>query len=296
MLARRWGWRGVLRTAIGRDDRGPRPAAAPLGPAPPGPAPPGAPAPSHVGLDQVRMAYGNRCVFDSLSCRFPAGRISVVLGGSGSGKSTILRLIGGLIRPAAGRVWVEGEEVSRLGEGGLRRLRSTLGMLFQGGALLDSWTVFENLALPLREHRCGGKDEIAAEVHAALAAVGVVGVDDLLPGQLSGGMLRRVALARAIIRKPRILLCDEPFSGLDPVSIKRTEALLVGLNRQFGMTVIVVSHHIPSTFRMAEEVLLLLEGRAVRGSPAELRQSDDPEVSEFLNEEWDRPAPSRSGA
>ena len=160
---------------------------------------------SHVILSNVRMAFGARKVFDSLSCGFPSGRISVILGGSGSGKSTILRLIGGLIRPQSGKIVVDGEDITTLSERGLYQVRRKLGMMFQGGALLDSYTVFENLALPLRERRNHpplSEDAITTEVHHTLQAVGVHDVDALLPGQLSGGMLRRVALARAILRRP----------------------------------------------------------------------------------------------
>lgn len=242
----------------------------------------------HVVLDRVRMAFGDRQVFESLTCGFPRGRISVILGASGSGKSTVLRLIGGLIRPQAGAVLVDGQDVTRLSERGLFAVRRKLGMLFQGGALLDSYSIFENLALPLREQTRMIASEIADAVHAALDAVGVQDVDHLLPGQLSGGMLRRVALARAIIRKPTILLCDEPFSGLDPVGIKRIEGLLRGLNEHLGITLIVVSHHVPSTMRMADRVLLLLEGRAVEGQPEELRAGRDAEAAEFLNEGLDQ--------
>jgi phospholipid/cholesterol/gamma-HCH transport system ATP-binding protein len=160
-------------------------------------------------------------------------------------------------------------------------------MLFQGGALLDSYTVFDNVALPLREQKYGSEEEIAREVHATLKAVGVSDADSLLPNQLSGGMLRRVALARAIIRKPTILLCDEPFSGLDPLSTRRIEGLLVDINRQFDITLIIVSHHVPSAMRMADRILLLLGKRAIQGSPAQIRQ--DPEVAEFLDEGTDEP-------
>jgi phospholipid/cholesterol/gamma-HCH transport system ATP-binding protein len=235
----------------------------------------------HVVLERVRVAYGSRRVFDSLSCTFPRGGISVILGGSGSGKSTILRLIGGLIQPQAGAVWVDGQDVTRFGERGLSAVRRNLGMLFQGGALLDSYTVFDNLALPLREQR-QPPAQIAEAVHAGLAAVGLKDVDGLLPGELSGGMLRRVALARAMIRKPTLLLCDEPFSGLDPASARRIESLLSDINRRFGMTLIVVSHHVPSTLRLADRVLLLLENRTVEGTPAEL--SSDPAAADFFNE------------
>jgi phospholipid/cholesterol/gamma-HCH transport system ATP-binding protein len=160
-------------------------------------------------------------------------------------------------------------------------------MMFQGGALLDSLTVFDNLALPLREHRAMPEDAIARTVHECLAAVGLSGVDELLPGQLSGGMVKRVALARAILQGPQILLCDEPFSGLDPISSRRIESLLLRINRQTAMTMIVVSHHVASTMRMASHVLILLPDGAIQGSPEELRRSHDPRVVSFLNEDID---------
>jgi phospholipid/cholesterol/gamma-HCH transport system ATP-binding protein len=235
-----------------------------------------------VVLEGVRVWFGGRRVFDSLSCAFPRAGISVILGGSGAGKSTILRLIGGLVRPQAGTVHVDGQDVPNLPERKLYRVRRKLGMLFQGGALLDSYSVFDNVALPLREQKFGNEAEIAAEVHATLKAVGVDDADTLLPNQLSGGMLRRVALARAIIRKPTILLCDEPFSGLDPLSTRRIESLLVDINRRFHITLIIVSHHVPSALRMADRVLLILGERVIQGSPEEVRQ--DPDAAEFLDE------------
>lgn len=235
-----------------------------------------------VQLEHVTMAFGDRPVFDDLSCTFPAGRISVVLGGSGSGKSTVLRLVGGLIQPSTGRILVDGEDITRLPERDLFRVRRKLGMLFQGGALLDSMTVFDNLALPLREHERLHEPAIAARVHERLEAVGLRDVDRLLPSQLSGGMAKRVGLARAIIRSPAVLLCDEPFSGLDPLSSKRIEALLVRINATRGITTVVVSHDIASTMRMAEHVLLLLPGGSVQGAPASLLASPDPRVRAFL--------------
>jgi phospholipid/cholesterol/gamma-HCH transport system ATP-binding protein len=240
---------------------------------------------AHVVLDRVDMAFEEREVFRDLSCAFPAGKVSAILGGSGSGKSTVLRLIGGLVRPLAGRIIVLGEEITRLSETELYGVRKKLGMMFQGGALLDSLTIFENLAFPLREHTSLGEAEIADQVHRRLDAVGLADVDDLLPNQLSGGMLKRAALARAIMLDPAVLLCDEPFSGLDPISVKRIEALLLRINRSLGITILLVSHHIPSTMRMADEVLLLLPRGAVSGSPAELRRHTDPLVVEFLSEE-----------
>jgi phospholipid/cholesterol/gamma-HCH transport system ATP-binding protein len=242
---------------------------------------------AHVALDGVRMAFGQREVFRGLSCSFPRGKIAVILGGSGSGKSTILRLIGGLVRPQAGAIVVDGQDITHLSERQMYAVRRKLGMMFQDGALLDSMTVFDNLAFPLREHTRMSETEIAAAVHAKLEAVGLSRVDELLPGQLSGGMVKRVALARAILMQPVVLLCDEPFSGLDPASVKLIEALLVRVNRQLDATMVIVSHHIPSTMRIAQRVVLLLPSGAIQGSPAELRHSTDPRVVAFLNEEAD---------
>lgn len=241
--------------------------------------------PPHISLTGVRMAYGERRVFDALTCEMPEGKISVILGGSGSGKSTILRLIGGLVRPQAGSIVVAGEEITHLSERKLYRIRAKLGMMFQGGALLDSLTVFDNLAFPLREHTRLSEAEIAAEVHDRLRAVGLTDVDGLLPGQLSGGMMKRVALARAMMMRPVILLCDEPFSGLDPVSSKRIEGLLVDLNRRLGVTIVVVSHDVGSTMRMGDWVVILLPDRAIQGRPAEIAESRDPEVALFFSPE-----------
>ncbi len=258
------------------------------------PTPGAAGADVHVVLENVDMAFGEREVFRGLSCAFAARKVSVILGGSGSGKSTVLRLIGGLVRPQGGRIFVAGEDITRLSERQLYGVRKKLGMMFQGGALLDSLTIYENLAFPLREHTSLDERAIAAAVDRRLDAVGLTDVDGLLPNQLSGGMLRRAALARAIMLDPVILLCDEPFSGLDPVSVKRIESLLVQINQRLGITILLVSHHIASTMRMADRVVLLLPSgdqnrgtTAVTGSPAELRRSSDPRVVAFLTDECD---------
>jgi phospholipid/cholesterol/gamma-HCH transport system ATP-binding protein len=254
-----------------------------------------APAEAHVALDRVRMAFGAREVFRSLSCAFPPGKISVILGGSGSGKSTVLRLIGGLVRPISGSIVVDGEETTRLPERRLYEVRRKLGMMFQDGALLDSMTVFENLAFPLRERTRATDDEIARTVHERLQAVGLTNVDTLLPGELSGGMVKRVSLARAIVMKPVILLCDEPFSGLDPLSVRRIERLLVRINEQLGSTMIIVSHHIASTMRMADHVVLLLPDGPIEGRPDELRRSSQPQVRTFLDESADEDGSDEAG-
>lgn len=240
-----------------------------------------------VAFDAVYMSFGGREVLHGLTCGFPRGKISVILGGSGSGKTTVLRLIGGLIRPQRGRIIVAGEEITALADTELDRIRQKLGMMFQGGALLNSLTIFDNLAFPLREHSALSEAEIAEEVHRQLEAVGLAHVDSLLPGQLSGGMIKRAALARAIMTRPEILLCDEPFSGLDPISVKRIEALLRRINQQLDITMLVSSHHIPSTMRMADQVTLLRRDGTISGSPAELQGSADPWIASFFNEEVD---------
>jgi phospholipid/cholesterol/gamma-HCH transport system ATP-binding protein len=236
----------------------------------------------HVEIDSVCLSFGRREVMRNLSCGFPRGRVSVLMGGSGTGKSTLLRLIGGLLRPDSGSVRVAGTDVTRLGERSLGQVRTQLGMLFQNGALLDSISIFDNLALPMRERTREDETEIARRVHARLEAVGLADVDDLLPGELSGGMLKRAALARATIMNPEILLCDEPFSGLDPPNVLRIEALLTRLSQELGLTVIMTSHHVATSRRMSAQVVLLLDGASVSGTPVELATHADPRVAEFL--------------
>jgi len=179
---------------------------------------------------------------------------------------------------------VDGEEITGLGESALFGVRRKLGMMFQAGALLDSLTVFDNLAFPLREHTRQSSAQIAAAVHTRLFDVGLSDVDTLLPGQLSGGMLKRVALARAMMMDPVILLCDEPFSGLDPLSVRRIEQLLLHTNRARAITTVVVSHDVASTLRMADHIILLRDGLAVSGRPGELVRSPDPQVRAFFGD------------
>ena len=235
-----------------------------------------------VELRSVRLSFGAREIFTDLSCGFVRGKITVLMGGSGTGKSTVLRMIGGLQRPDSGNIRVAGQDIADASESAIRDARKRLGMLFQDGALLDSMTVFENVGLPLLEHRDLSDREIADAVHARLAAVGLEDVDDLLPGQLSGGMLRRVALARAIIMDPEIVLCDEPFSGLDPPNVDRIEALFGEMCRTLGLTLIVTSHHMASSLRMSDKIVLLRDGGSVTGTPASLATSGDEEIREFL--------------
>src|SRR5215471_17101948 len=211
----------------------------------------------------------------------------VLFRSSGAGKSTLLRLVGGLERPDAGTVRVAGEDVSRIPERELYRVRERIGMLFQGGALLDSMTVFDNVALPLREHTRKSEAEIRAEVERHLADVGLPDVSDLFPRHLSGGMSRRAALARCVVMSPELVLCDEPFSGLDPLNVRRIESLLVDLSRRRGLTLVVTSHHLASSLRMADRIVFLVDGRAVAGTPQDLLHNEDRRIVDFLAAEID---------
>jgi phospholipid/cholesterol/gamma-HCH transport system ATP-binding protein len=245
---------------------------------------------ARVQLEGVHLSFGARPIFRGLDASFPRGRISVILGGSGSGKSTLLRAIGGLVRPQRGAVRVAGEDVTKLPERELFRVRERIGMLFQHGALLDAMSVYENVALPLREHTRLSEQDIAAEVQRRLVAVGLPDAGRLHPRELSGGMLRRAALARAIVTDPEIVLCDEPFSGLDPINVRRIEKLFTDLNRQLGISLLVTSHHIPSSLRMADQIVFLQEGVAVVGPPKEMRYHPDPKVAGFFAAELDADA------
>ena len=241
-----------------------------------------------VALDGVYLKRGDRQVLRGLSCGFPRGRISVVLGGSGCGKSTLMRLVGGLTRPDSGVVRVAGEDITRMSNRRLFDIRERIGMLFQGGALLDSMTVFDNVALPLREHSKLSEPDIRTEVSGRLASVGLEQVEGLYPRELSGGMNRRAALARAIVTDPEIVMVDEPFSGLDPINVRRIEALLVELNRRLDITLVVTSHHLASSLRMADRIVFMVGGRAISGTPESLLESDDQRVVEFLEAEKDQ--------
>ena len=238
-----------------------------------------------ISVRDVYLAFGSRSVFTGLNCQLRKGGIHLLLGGSGTGKSTLLRMIGGLQRPDSGEIRVAGHLLSGLRERDLGDVRKGIGMLFQNGALLDSMSVAENIGLPLREHTNRSGPEINARIAEVLAAVGLDGVEALLPRQLSGGMLRRVAFARAIVMEPEILLCDEPFSGLDPLNVSRIEDLLMTLNRDLGLTIVITSHHMATSLRMSDQLLLLRDGGCIAGKPEDLAGSDDPGVTEFLGED-----------
>ncbi|MEM7410689.1 MAG: ATP-binding cassette domain-containing protein [Myxococcota bacterium] len=245
---------------------------------------------TRVRLEGVELAFGERAIFRGLDCEFPRGQISMLLGGSGAGKSTLLRTVAGLARPQRGRVEVAGEDITAMSERDLFGVRQHIGMLFQHGALLDAMSVFDNVALPLREHTKLSEQDVAQEVERRLVAVGLPDTGHLFPRELSGGMLRRAALARAIVTDPEIVLCDEPFSGLDPVNVRRIEKLFTTLNERLGLTLLITSHHIPSSLRMGHQIVFLQDGKAVRGAPEAIRYHDDPRVAGFFAAELDADA------
>jgi phospholipid/cholesterol/gamma-HCH transport system ATP-binding protein len=238
-----------------------------------------------IEIKNVRLTFGHRRVFDSLNCCLRKGATHVLLGGSGAGKSTMLRMIGGLQRADSGEVRVAGHSMASKTEAELGEIRQGIGMLFQNGALLDSMTVLENVGLPLREHTKQSSESIHQRVASVLRSVGLDDVEPLLPRELSGGMLRRVAFARAIVMEPEIVLCDEPFSGLDPLNVTRIEELLMQLNRELGLTIVVTSHHMASSLRMADQMILLRDGGCIAGTPEELASNEDEDIKEFLGED-----------
>lgn len=237
-----------------------------------------------VEARDLHFARGDRPIFRGLTCSFPRGKISVVAAASGGGKTTLLRMIACLLQPDRGSLVVDGtQDLATLGREEVVRYRRRVGMLFQFGALLDTFTLYDNVALPLREHSELGEDEIRSEVRRVFEAVGLEGVEHLLPGELSGGMVKRAGLARALIEKPELLLCDEPFSGLDPPTVRRVEELLVAVNRRFRATLVITSHHPQSTLRIADHLVLIGEGAAVEGEPRELMRRDAGAAEFFLD-------------
>ncbi len=207
----------------------------------------------------------------------------MIVGRSGGGKSVLLKHIMGLIRPDSGEIWIDQEEINRLRERDLYRIRRRFGMLFQEGALFDSMTIGENVAFPLREHRRMTAREIDRVVAEKLALVGLSGVEEKMPSELSGGMRKRAALARAIALEPDILLFDEPTTGLDPIMTASIDQLVIETQKRFQLTCVVISHDIQSVFRIAHNIAMLYEGKIIEeGTPEVFRQSANKLVQDFL--------------
>jgi phospholipid/cholesterol/gamma-HCH transport system ATP-binding protein len=236
-----------------------------------------------VEVRGVRYAIGGRAIFEGLDLTVPRGRITAVMGPSGTGKTTLLRLLTGQSFPASGSVRVLGQDVGALSRRELFALRRRMGMLFQNGALLTDLNVFENVAFPVREHARLPEPVLRRLVLMKLEAVGLRGAEALMPQELSGGMARRVALARAIVMDPEVLIYDEPFVGLDPVSMGIIVRLIRRLNDALGITSIVVSHDVQEVGSIADYNYLLAGGRAVaQGTTAELNASSEPAVRQFM--------------
>ena len=237
-----------------------------------------------VDLRNVTFSYGERVILRDVSLQVPRGKVTALMGASGGGKTTVLRLIGGQQRAQNGQVLFDGQDVGQLDTAGLFAARRRMGMLFQFGALFTDLSVFENVAFPLREHTDLSEALIRDVVLMKLNAVGLRGARDLLPSQISGGMARRVALARAIALDPELIMYDEPFAGLDPISLGTTAQLIRQLNDAMGLTSVLVSHDLTATFHLADHVIILGPGVvAAQGTPAEVMASTDPLVHQFVN-------------
>lgn len=239
-----------------------------------------------IELRDIHKSFGPQHVLRGLDLAVRPGSVSVVIGGSGGGKSVLMKHVIGLMKPDSGQVLVDGQDTVPLSERQMAPVRRKFGMLFQEGALFDSMTVAENVAFPLAEHSGLPRREIEAVVQAKLAAVGLAGMGYKMPGELSGGMRKRVGLARAIALDPTIVLFDEPTSGLDPVMAANINELILQTRGEFGATCLVISHDIRATFTIADEVFMLYDGRIIASGPPEaIRDSADPVVRQFIRGE-----------
>ena len=240
--------------------------------------------PALVELRDVHFGYGEQPVLRGLSLTVPRGKVTAIMGASGGGKTTVLRLIGGQQRAQQGQVLLDGQDVGAMDTAALYAARRRMGMLFQHGALFTDLDVFENVAFPLREHTDLPEALVRDIVLMKLNAVGLRGARDLMPAQISGGMARRVALARSIALDPELVMYDEPFAGLDPISLGIAAQLIRQLNDAMGLTTILVSHDIDATFALADHVVILGPGViAAQGTSDEVRASTDPLVHQFVN-------------
>jgi len=245
-----------------------------------------------VKLEGIRFAYGEREILKGIDLTVRRGQLVAIMGGSGCGKTTLLRLIGGQLLANSGKVEVDGHDLARLGRKGMYALRRRMGMLFQFGALFTDMSVFDNVAFPLREHTDLPPELLRDMVLMKLNAVGLRGAGDLLPAELSGGMARRVSLARAVALDPMLIMYDEPFAGLDPISLGVIGQLIRRLNDALGASSILVTHDIHESLEIVDYVYFVSEGAIVaEGTPDEIRASKDPFVHQFVCAEADGPVP-----
>ncbi|MGZ5043400.1 MAG: ATP-binding cassette domain-containing protein [Methylobacter sp.] len=245
---------------------------------------------SLVSVQNLSFYRGNKKIFDDISLEFERGKVTAIMGPSGTGKTTLLKLIGGQLFPKQGSVIVDGNNVHRLRRSELYNLRKRMGMLFQSGALLTDMNVFDNVAFPLREHTHLPESMIRTLVLMKLQAVGLRGARNLMPNELSGGMARRIALARAIALDPMMIMYDEPFTGQDPISKGALVQLIKSLNNILGLTSIIVSHDVQETAEIADYIYVISEGKIVgQGTPKEIEQSESDWVQQFMTGAADGP-------
>jgi phospholipid/cholesterol/gamma-HCH transport system ATP-binding protein len=243
-----------------------------------------------IRVENLYKSFDGQPVLRGLSLEVATGEIMIIIGRSGGGKTVFLRHLLGLIRPDTGRVLVDGTDITRLRRRALDRIRERYGVVFQGGALFDSMTVFDNVAFPLREKKRLPVREVAARVEEKLAQVGLAGMGHKYPAEISGGMKKRVAIARALITEPEIVFFDEPTTGLDPVLVNAIHHLILDLHRKFRFTAIVVSHEIPEIFQIAQRAAMLHDGVIVEaGVPEAIQASPNPVVQQFIRGEIEGP-------
>jgi phospholipid/cholesterol/gamma-HCH transport system ATP-binding protein len=248
------------------------------------PAPPDIPSDVHIFVDDVKKSFGKTSVIKGITMHLYRKQTAVIIGGSGAGKTTLLRMLIGLEQPSTGHIWIDGEDIGRLDEYQMNRVRQKFGMVFQYAALLDSLTVFENVAFPLREHRKHmGRKEIRDKVVGMLNLLGLENKEDRMPSELSGGQRKRVGLARALMLEPQILIYDEPTSGLDPLTSRMVDDLIDETRERFNVTSVVISHDMASTFRIAHQAFLVVNGQVLaKGSPDELAYGPNEEARTFI--------------
>ena len=236
-----------------------------------------------IEITDLHKSFDSNAVLQGLNLTIPEGKITVIIGPSGCGKTVLLRHVIGLLKPDRGRVVVDKVNLSSLDRVQLNTFRERFGMLFQHAALFDSMNVFENVAFPLREHTKKSEDEIQKIVAEKLALVGLSGIEGKMPSDLSGGMRKRVGLARAIALKPQIILYDEPTTGLDPIMTEAIDNLILEMQHKLKITSVVISHDIPSSFRIADQISMVYKGRIVAsGTPEVFRESKNEMVQEFI--------------
>ena len=243
-----------------------------------------------IRLRNVYKSFDSQSVLNGLDLEIPAGQITAVIGPSGEGKSVLLKHMIGLLRPDSGEIEVDGESILNLRRSRLNRIREKFGMLFQNAALFDSMSVFENVAFPLREKTSLSRDEIEQRVRSALEHVGLKNVNGKFPDEISGGMKKRVGLARALLLNPKIILFDEPTTGLDPIIKRAIHQLIKDTHEKFGFTAVIVSHEIPEIFDIAQNVAMLYQGRIIQiGTSDDIRTSTHPAVKQFISGSLDGP-------